>query len=682
MEIFFLILNTCANTFMMSQLFAYIQEVEVGGGTNRQQTALFQFIMLANASVPAFSLFETAPLWLTLAYWGGFAVVMGVNTVAAICHKNQIYRNAEQENEIIPLPYDLHLNPKFSWMMLTLANNLSYPILFCYVAGLISAGFYLSPWLLLASASTLFVNYAYQKGWFPKFLENIYFFATTILMTATVFDLKTKVGLVLTFISVAFLAYDYIQTHLRGVNSGSAQYDIAKPEHHLSVEEVLKDTPDEKVEPTIKKLITKLSPREIKITYNHFQQSWVVSNKLLGNQSILKPSELKEFDQLFHSLDFNSQNLRDSVIAEMLEHDNFQKEDKGKLKKELGLHETATDEELCIAFLKNEIKVMVTKLSKPDYKGLTAEQVGILYGHVRGILNHIKNPENQADKAPILLSLGIRTGAQCLRMYLETFTELGHKYTFNTKAAQETLTLKERAVLAAQTLREKKFEQYFRVFTKQLKEESAMGAVIYGFLYSDNNEYHTHEQFALSYGSYFYLRNPSLSVRRRDLLDILVDKCNYLIFSCANLIPGSRLLFSDFYNAKALTEDVLTGGLLSPIFQAWCLERSLDYNDLVLDENLTIKNNDAKVISLVKLFLVDLDLVEYTEPLKSTETVVSSNPFAALFASSQPSSKVTLTDILGSQPTPEPVPVPVPEQYTSTSASTFPPQLLPIMLGP
>jgi len=74
------------------------------------------------------------------------------------------------------------------------------------------------------------------------------------------------------------------------------------------------------------------------------------------------------------------------------------------------------------------------------------------------------------------------------------------------------------------------------------------------------------------------------------------------------------MLFSQYYNQDTMIENIAEGGILSPIFQAWCEQISPTYyQEMVLDENGIFKK-DLKVRNLIKLMLVDMDLAEFTEP--------------------------------------------------------------------
>jgi len=610
MALFILIINACGNAFMVSWVNSFIREVEEGGATSRLRTFLMQSLFLANATGPIYSIFPVTPIWLQLCFYSGLGFIAGINYLAAICHENQLHRNANEPDKVRPLPFGLHNSPRFSRIVLFLANHLSYAINAIYIGGLIASVFFIPPVVALATGSMLLVNYCFQRGWFPKFLEKTYFFFTSFLMFIGTFGLNSILGMAATVTNVVFFIYDYVQTHIRGKRSASSQYVISTPEHHLSLEKELEDKEPTAVEWKMKVLIKELRGRDIRLTFDHFQKSNEVSDKLLGDHPILKDKELKEYETLFESLDFQSPAVRDEIVCQLVVHDNFNAKSDEDYKKEFQLPETATHEDVCVAFMKNEIKNMVTKLSSPDYRGLTAEQISKLYGHVRLILEHLQNPDNAKDKQPILMSLALRTGQQCWRAYVDEFTALGHKYAFNSAVAKANLSLKERAVLAAQTFRENQFVQYYHEFSNFIKTVSPA----HTYLWSDTNEYHTYEAFALNYGAYFYLRNPSLSVSRRDLMDIITEKFTYYVFQWAASKSETKMLFSQYYNQDTMIENIAEGGILSPIFQAWCEQISPTYyQEMVLDENGIFKK-DLKVRNLIKLMLVDMDLAEFTEP--------------------------------------------------------------------
>lgn len=621
LSLFVLIMNSCGNAFMMSFINSYVGEVEAGGATNRLQTFFYQFVFMNSAFTPLYSIFPVAPLILTLSYFTSIAILAGLNVIAHLCHKNQIARNAEKPDDITRLPFGLHDSETFIKAINLFANNASRPINALYVAGLFAAAFYGSSVMVIASISMLSLNYLYQHGWFPSFVEKPYFFFCAILLVAATFGMDSWVGLGFTVVNLSYFIYDYVQTNIRGVQSASSQFPIATKEHQVS----LKSAPDKTLR-NVMRLIDELKHKPIRPTYNHFQESGVLTNRLLGNRPKLTRQELEEFITLFDELDFNKKSLRDTILNEMVSHDKFNQKSQHDLILDLGLIPdrlkgcsreelkfssfTADPVDIRIAYLRQEIKIMVERLSVYDYKGLTADRMGALYGHARIILNYLKNSDDQQNKEAILLSLALRTGSQCTRAYLDEFTSLNHQYSIS---ENQKLTFSERAVFAALELRTRRFSDYY--FEAMPKLRRLFPSLF--FLSTDITEYHNFENFALTLGPYFHLRNTSLSLRVRDLSDFIMEKFYFYLFKHASSITNEKLLFSDYYNEDSLVQEVLKGdGYFGSLLVDWC--NAIDpelYSAVFLDECLFPKGtDDLDIQTLARLMLVDLNIVEYTEP--------------------------------------------------------------------
>ena len=95
-----LIMQSCGTAFIMSFLNSYVGEVEAGGTTNRVQTFFYQLIFIISAFTPLYSIFPVVPLVLTISYMTSIAMLAGLNVIAYLCHKNQIARNAEKNDDI------------------------------------------------------------------------------------------------------------------------------------------------------------------------------------------------------------------------------------------------------------------------------------------------------------------------------------------------------------------------------------------------------------------------------------------------------------------------------------------------------------------------------------------------------------------------------------------------------
>ena len=520
-----LILIACANAYLMSSSSSYEREIVDGGTQNRIWTFIIQTAVLAWSMGPLWLVFPEASLLASVLYYSALATSGLFSYIASICHANQMKRNLGQEetresinwsaiewsfegiykliseffsaqDKIEPLPFDLHNNSFFVKTIMFFNQNLIYAIGALYLTGVILAGIYIAPSYAIAAAAMFAVDRCYQNGLFPKFMETIYFISTSFLVLGYLSGFDSWLNIGITAASITYALYDYIQIHLRGVNSPSTLFPMATSENELSLEKIIGQECENQTQLRYALSTFQSKTRPVRVTFNHFHASYELSERVFANAPQV---DFRDYKRHFNELDFNSQNTN--------------------------------------------------------------------------------------DKINLLISLAIRTGAHCNRIYLEVFSELSQDV-----CPPVGLTLKEQVIFDAQSAREGAFRKYYYILAKKI-------GLDYMF---DLNDYHTYENFAAGYGQYFYLRNASLSQRVRTISDFINEKIlsNILIYDASS--------FSDYYTESFLVNEVLQGKL-HPSFQAWCAEIYPNcYDEMVLDNDSLVKTNAPTVQALAKLMHPEL----------------------------------------------------------------------------
>lgn len=360
----------------------------------------------------------------------------------------------------------------------------------------------------------------------------------------------------------------------------------------------------EKLTFTIHKHLRYKNKLQINVTFNHFYQSHILMDKILSN---MPKVNYPDFVTHFNRLNFASLTLQDAISNEMCLHDKFNEKSLDERKVEMGLSSDTSLIHTQIAYLKKEMGSFTYRLQNPSYRDLTHQQVAEIHRYSRFLLNKINTMPivNQANaltpQETLLLSIATRTGSHCNRIYLDTLSELCSEPTYNFLKA-ETLTLQERAVMMAQSLRERAFRTYYYKTAPILKKLSP----VYAIAWDDLNDYHTYENFVQVFGSNFYLRNPALMSRYRDISDVLMDR--FITYSFNDLEP--IFLFSSTYTATYLIEQTVNPeGKLHLIFIEWCEEKYPScYQKMVYNENYRL-NEGAELNALAELMLLDLEIL-------------------------------------------------------------------------
>ena len=350
--------------------------------------------------------------------------------------------------------------------------------------------------------------------------------------------------------------------------------------------------------------------------------------------------DFNQYPQLFNGLNFEDPVLRELIDNEMAINDKFNEKTLNEQRIALKLPPNTDPIEVKIAYLKQEMLLVAERLKNPSYKALNHQQINTLIGQSQLMLEQVLTLKDQEKKQAMLLTIAIRTGSHCYRMYLETFAELFHLHVYQAGP----LALKEKAALAAQSIREDVFKKYYYAMRPCVQTWYANTMDVGYLLLKDKNDYHAYELFAKNYGAFFYLQNESLSKRARGLYTILEDYFNTYIFlpfvqkaygQKAYGGPKTKPLFSDYYNDECLINAAVDGkGKLHLIFKEWCNSIYPEaYIDLLFDDDLyPVSQNDPNVRAMARLMLLDLGLVELKEPYQKKVPVAQSS-YCGLFSS-------------------------------------------------
>jgi len=604
MEIILLIMGGLVQGVTISALTGYARELRDGGSTSRFFPWIVQCISLSLVTAPLYVLFPQAALALDIAYYSSVALISVLNYTYSIFHRNQLAQNSGEELRL-RLPYDLQRNELIQRIVLALTPNIHLGLAAIYIVSLgltvMLTGAYLSVSCILGA---VLLDQFYQWNWFPSFLQQPYQLLRLALFSSWVFGLDSLITIGLTTVNVAVFIWNYVTIHLWGTRSPTYQFKIAEAEHEFSFEKNLagvKPQTSQQIRQLLDNLQTSL---DVRITYNHFRESALATNKLLANAPVLDNAG---YLTLFNRLDFNKPALRELIVNHMAVHDKFHERSLEERRVELELPEGSERVDIYIAFLKKEMGHLVERLNNPSgSRSITHLQSLTLTGQSRRVLEHLQQHRDDVVlQEHTLIKLALSTGSHCSRIYLETFAAVSNSLHFETAD----LTLKERAALMAQTVRDEEYKRYYYNIMREF------------YPYIDPNDYHSYENFVATYAGFFYLQNESLQNRFPDGADLLLDRFAYFVLARI----GGEPAFSRCYNEKTLVKSVICGQL-HPLFQQWCEEFYPGaYTEWVLDEYSLVNDSSIDVEALAILMLLDLGMAELTHPL-ATEVLERLNP--------------------------------------------------------
>lgn len=593
------IFDAICSAFFVSQIHAMEQEVTAGGITTRVWQVFLQYLLLTFSLAPLMVVFPLAIDTITWVGYGGLLVSALLGYGASIFHSNERFERMGEPEKIQELPYDLHKNKTLGKVLMFVNEYISTVFVLVYLSGLLLCGLNGFGAYALISLGMGVVDRAMKYGWLPSFLNTPYLWLCQLMIITTICGVGSTLATVLTALFVGFTIWEYVQTHIRGARSSSWQYPKAAPEKafHLSKLGLVPTQRDDLVD-----LARSLKSYNFTVTYDHFRSSHVVTQKILGKAPSVK---FMGFAERFERVDFNNEDLLAIIGAEITAQDKFYSVMRDEHIKNLSLPEDASDNDIHIAYLKKEMKEMVNRLTNAQSRDLPAGAWLNTQKQARFVLNHLMSIQHKEPDvcARALVEIALKTGSHCNRVYADTFTELFQRFT---KETDEALSIKERAALAMQAVREKAFKDYYYKIVPLLIEVSPAMKVYF----ADINDYHSYNNFSMMFGSEFYLSSNNGIRRARDIGDVVNDAM--LFWGLRNL----QACFTDFYNLDCVIKAVLDPtNRLHTIFQEWCKTfYPTAFDELVYDEDMFPDLNNPDLKLLAKMMLLDLDIIELDKP--------------------------------------------------------------------
>ena len=603
-----LIVNASADAYSVSQYLSYIQETNDGETTNRIWS-FFPIYSLTNlAFLPLTVLFPVINIWFVLL---GSALLLGsIFYLASMAQGNQIAKNAGELDKIKTLPWGLHENIYLTKTALFLSENLAYPLLAFYAASLVACLFLGAEVYACASFAMYALDQMYQQGWIPEFLETPYLSVSVILVLLVVFGITNPLGIGLSLGMILFTAIDYVRLKVWGESSPAVQFSMSHTSQPIDLAH------DEDVKLQLETYKKHRNDTGIHVTFDHFNKSYQYVNKLFEKIVAETPQvDYEKYITLFDSINFNDEALLTQIQNEMCVHDKFN----GKLLSEhcqaLGLPDNTARAAVQEAYLKQEMRYFVERLQQSSFRDFTHIQIASMHGYARLLLSKIETspPDKQA---PLLLAIATTTGSHCLRAYLENLSALAVK---EDMLFESSMSFQDKAILTIQEVREDAFRAYYYQVTDVLKNKSNFFIRLYfNFVWSDQNDYFTYEDFVYLFGPNFYLVNTNFTVSFREITAVMFDAMIAFVFSCKAVLAcvcgNNKILFNDYYTVDYLVKQAVhPEKKLYKIFERWCAEHHV--NLLQLDEDLMpIARDQAELEALAELMLLDLNIVELDKP--------------------------------------------------------------------
>ena len=321
MHLVTLFLTAISQGYAVSANAAFGDEVSAGGTRNQAWTFMVHYFLLGAVVAPLYLVFPAAVVILNNGYYIALTITAALNYLAQIAHDH-----LHQQQGADPLATTRH-GLRFNWqrttlfsrLMLSLTHMLTYLLYAAYTGALLLCayhGLYLFP---LAALTMLAVNTLYQKAYFPAFLEPGYRWLRNILLTFALFGFDNTLTTCLTFATLTFMVVDYVNTHLRGIHSASVVFPVASSAHYQFSLQQLPEKPHNHQQLTT--LLGEINDLDLRVTFDHFRDSWWITDKLLANH--LTHSDFSLYATLFNQLDFSNPSLRNDIHNEMVIHDNF-----------------------------------------------------------------------------------------------------------------------------------------------------------------------------------------------------------------------------------------------------------------------------------------------------------------------------------------------------------------------
>tara|TARA_B110000879_G_C11149704_1_gene504029 strand:- start:120 stop:2075 length:1956 start_codon:yes stop_codon:yes gene_type:complete len=601
------IYNGIISAFMVSNIFSNEREIAAGGVINKIWLTSIQYTLFV------FCMGPLSLAWPLISFnalsWGGAIGIYSLGALAYVSHKNLININGDSQDKLIKLPFNIHLSQVFQQNILLLQSTISYLILSIYVIAIIAIGLQTAGTAyVIASMAMIVVDQVKQRGLLPSFIDKPYFYAGFYLSLSSVFGVTSYFSIVGSILFIGYSLWDLISARIFKTRSDNILFSMSKEKTSLSLNNIGKKSLSfEK----LKNLAIQISPITLKVTFDHLSQSYDAVNKLTKNVPIIN---FENYERLFNKIDFELEEYKEILAAQLLGQDDFWVQTYSDHKQDLGLPNVATEHEVRVSYLKNQMKLTVERLNQAYSKDLPQERILQLQKQARLILQFIdvnfnKDKDKDKDKCSrLLINIALRAGQHCTRMYVNTFSDL---FVNNLPVKNiEQLSLSESFSLEMQEFREKTFNNYYFKTVKTLKNVNP----VFRYLYSDVTDYHSYEDFVRIFGSSLYLKNPLLGQ------DLVKDPMEQIMVRYWKIILDSMGMgFQYDYNVEAMIKEILSpvhAPQLHKLFERWLKEKHANlYNDVVLDECFLIDSTSESVIGLVKLMLLDLKVADFEKPM-------------------------------------------------------------------
>jgi hypothetical protein len=588
-----------------------LEEIKSGKTTNKIWLTLNQFFFNYLSISVLSEVFPNNDFYFSCLQYAINGLIMISNYLCYVFESNEIAAQNQSQKTLKTLPFGLQNNLILKNIAKFISNNINLLSLGIYLLALSLGIYYGLSQLVFFNLLGVVIEQLYQRNIFHRYIASAYRIFQNLLMAGLLFGFDNWFYIAINLFNLVFMLGDYLLTHVLGITTASALFPIARKSNQLFL-----DNYKHREKTGLQILLDLIKDIPVEVTFDHMRQGALIHEKLSLD---IPTTDYNEYQTLFSKINFNDPEIQVLIEAEITANDDFMRSELKDHIKNLGLHEKASCYEIKVAYLKQEMKWMVERLQSNVPRNLNHEQIAILKGHGRHILEHIKrlNPNRNKQFSLILIELSLRTGSHCSRMYLECFSEImrnQHLTPF------KQLDLKEQVILKMHSLRSDKFSKYYHEMTSLIKQgvnktNNFFGKTMVNTLWSDTNDYHTYEDFCISIGSNLYLDNPTLSIRFRDLSNIAMDI--YLIFILS--LHHKNLLFSTHYTSNFLIDELISGKL-APEFQKWCNSLYPNaYQDFCIDEYAMVDKFNPYTRALATLMLLDSNILQFKKPIRADQ---------------------------------------------------------------
>ncbi len=644
-----IIYNALISALLVLSGYRHERQILAGGIVHKGSLIAAQFGLTAYFLGPLFYLYPGAFLT-TIAYLVNPTVLL-VGGFAWYWHKKTV----DAQSEGLP-------EPTMRWwqrLIVKIHQSVGSVCFGVYLASLIALAPVL-PAYTITAFSFFLVDTLYRKGYLPKILCTAYekgmlAFVLVILTNMACSVLGITVGggfsLVIFAALAVHTAWLYLTTNVFKTKSKYNAYPEQKKDKTLHA----KDKPYSEV-------LTKLKMQDTQLTYNHFS-----AVEALEEKNPAPDISFDELQKLFDKIDFNVPDTKNDLRTYVLDDQGFATKTLDERKQEFNLSATATDLQVYEAYVKSNIKVCVQTLKAgvPEESSLVA--AAALQRKAKFVAQYLVNhfAEEPQRCVTVLLRIAVNTGTKCNIAYGECFGNLYQTLIVPTLPA---LTLKERAVLAAQAVRVNCFKKYYNQYVNVIEQFVNRQVEIV-----DTADMHNYEDFVLLHPQ-LYLENAFLECRTKTIFDIISEKINWCSFTALKFITtwmlqnpvlvaqygpqaASRFkfqLFPEHYTVEAMVNQVLLDtqddNAFFSLWEDWCQQQGGEIKvqyDTIKDVrgsgheqvsqngrmqyrqfNKLQRNEKAQQLAL--LMLLDLEIIQLKQPVATYFPMVVPVPGASV----------------------------------------------------